>query len=140
MNISKLKPYVENKYSPSHLNVQAPTFIPKSADFTSTSEEGEDNARQGIELETKLSGQESSTSITVEAETHQLDQGTPQTAAQSETRLETSPIENDWQMVNVEPPIGPTEAKPTRGRINPVRERRPTNFFGITSLGRKSYN
>ena len=77
VNISKLKPYVKNKYSPSHLNVQAPTSIPKSADFTSASEEGEDNPRQGIEIETNLSGQESSTSITVEAETHQLDQGTP---------------------------------------------------------------
>ena len=59
------------------MNVQAPlTFIPKSADFISTSnqgsEEGEDTARQGIEIETELSGQESSTSITVEAKTHQL--------------------------------------------------------------------
>ena len=139
MNISKLKPYVKNKYSPSRLNVQAPTFIPN---FISTSNQGsedcEDNAIPRIEIETELSGQERSTSITVEAETHQLDQGTPQTAVQSETQLDTCPIENDWQMANVEPPIDPTEAEPTRGRRNPVRERRPTNFFGITGLGRKS--
>ena len=145
VNISKLKPYVKNKYSPSYLNVEAPEFTPKTADSTTVTvdsqrDENRDSEREGAEIEIEYTEQKSTPSIIVDAETPQLDQGIPDTVVQTDLQPDSVAEENGWQLIEVTPPVDAVDAEPSQTRRNPMRERKPTHFFNITGLGRKSYD
>ena len=145
VNISKLKPYVKNKYSPSYLNVEAPEFAPKTADSTTVTvdsqrDENRDSEREGAEIEIEYTEQKSTPSIIVDAETPQLDQGIPDTVVQTDLQPDSVAEENGWQLIEVTPPVDAVDAEPSQTRRNPMRERKPTHFFNITGLGRKSYD
>ena len=149
VNISKLKPYTKSKYSPPHLNVNAPLFSPKSVDSSNVvpdnrKDSENDEERQGVEIEFDCTGHKFSPSTTEVAETNQHEQGIPDTVVNTTTPPEHVAEDDGWQLVQPEisPPIDPVDAPSMPNRRNPVRERRPTNFLNISGFTRrsKSYN
>ena len=150
MNISKLKPYQKSKYSPPSLNALATTFVPQSADCTTTAvtadppQNQEDiDDRQGAEIEFE---KERVTECQTQArsggeatETHQNIQGIPDTSAEV-MENHTSNIDNDWEIVEISPPTEPQETELVEETGRRTRARKPTNFLNIAGFGSKSYD
>ena len=152
VNISKLKPYVKSKYSPPHLNVNAPNFTPRSADSTNVNnqrvdEEEESEERQGVEIEVECTGHDLPLDTTVNVETQHRNQGIPESEACTTARPEdVAEYSGQQQQVQAEPevtiPITPptdlVDTSPPVSRRNPPRERKTTKLFNISRFGRKS--
>lgn len=119
VNISKLKPYVKSKYSPSHLNVHAPEYTPQVSTKV-TGEDKNNEERDGAEIEI----------ITP------LDQVEITAADNLEDDVVPAPHipdtrDDDWELIDL-PDADPvdTQAAPVQQRRYPVRNRRPPNFYG----------
>ena len=135
MNISKLKPYQNSKYSPPSLNALATTFVPQSADCTTTAvtadppQNQEDfDDRQGAEIEFEKERVTTCQTLTRSGgeatETHQNIQGIPDTPAEA-TENHISTIDNDWEIVEISPPAEPQETELEEETGRRTRARNP---------------